>query len=530
MAMIFFPSCGVHHFYRHLHYQTKAIAEDPDFDQEVDKLVYHIINLLEEKKDTIEEQAPVSPKPAIKSRGFCSSSPCRNSGRNDAGNPNSHWNINEMFGCFFVDPLKDTKGSLTDPDVSARSQTFEETHDSAEILIRLLLRTITVARTSVPDRPKLHIALSTIHESLLFVRQILRVQRKNTSRKLIEAWSRALKEISNTFGPLKQRTAALRVQMARKFKRQGNVAKRRILRFVDIALGDTQLLHALELGDFRTSLSRVEDAIVRAHITDADTCERLHKGALLIYTQLAPRKRDRKSKAAAARNAAKMENFAQIMKVIASPGRSMTRLLTRDFVLERIDRVLVRVFEKDPLCSMVINIYAANFASVRHLRILNNLPIAGKIWETVLDAIDEELTFATSEIPEQTKYFIEPFVKLFSLGVAQFHCIQRGESSADWLEFLMEEEAVSIIQELDFKLIESLEALCTDIKQVFQVCMFLVPLLKGFSLKLTFGRISCLNPFSGVTLYQNVSNFSFPSQKYLIHSVLTHLSLPAKNR
>ena len=96
------------------------------------------------------------------------------------------------------------------------------------------------------------------------------------------------------------------------------------------------------------------------------------------------------------------------MRIVASPGRSLIRLLTNDDVLVLFDRILVRVFEKDPLCSMVINIYAFNFESFRHLRILNNMSIAGKLWETVLDAIDEELTFATGAIPEQTKYFIEP--------------------------------------------------------------------------------------------------------------------------
>jgi hypothetical protein len=161
------------------------------------------------------------------------------------------------------------------------------------------------------------------------------------------------------------------------------------------------------------------------------------------------------------------------MKVVASPGRSFLRFLIQDEVLVLIDRVLERIFEKDPQSSMVINIMAFNFETMRHLRTLNNMHIAGKLWETVLDAIDEELTFATSEIPEQTKYFLDPIVKLFSLGVVHFHSLQRGGSTADWLDYLMEDEAVAIIQELDFKLIHSLEALCNDIKQVFQVLPYI---------------------------------------------------------
>ena len=161
------------------------------------------------------------------------------------------------------------------------------------------------------------------------------------------------------------------------------------------------------------------------------------------------------------------------MKIVASPGRSILRILTYDEVLVLFDRVLVRIFEKDPQSSLVINVMAFNFDSIRHLRTLNNMSIAGKLWETVLDAIDEELTFATSEIPEQTKYFLDPFVKLFTLGVAHFHLVMSGDSTADWLDFLMEDDAVKIIQELDYKLIQSLEALCNDIKQVVQVLPYI---------------------------------------------------------
>jgi len=64
------------------------------------------------------------------------------------------------------------------------------------------------------------------------------------------------------------------------------------------------------------------------------------------------------------------------MKIVASPGRSFLRVLTKDEVLVHFDRVLMRIFEKDPHYSMVINIYAFNFESIRHLRTLNNLSVS----------------------------------------------------------------------------------------------------------------------------------------------------------
>lgn len=161
------------------------------------------------------------------------------------------------------------------------------------------------------------------------------------------------------------------------------------------------------------------------------------------------------------------------MKILASPGRSFLNFLASDDLLELFGRVLLRVFDNDPEASMMINIYAFNFESLRYLRTLNNMAISAKLWETILDAIDEELTFHLSEIPEQTKYFVEPFIKLFSLGVAKFHSIQAGNTNADWLDFLMDEDSVKIIQELDMKLIDGLDAFCKDVKSLFEVMPYI---------------------------------------------------------
>jgi hypothetical protein len=180
------------------------------------------------------------------------------------------------------------------------------------------------------------------------------------------------------------------------------------------------------------------------------------------------------SKAAARRTEAKALRFAKLIKILAAPGRSVLRLLTSDDILELFDRVLLRVFDHNQECSMMINIFAfSNFRSMRDMRTLNNMAIVGRLWATILDACDEELSFVMSEIPESQKYFLDPFVKLFSLGVAKFHCIQSGRSNADWLDFLMEEDAVKIIQDLDMKLIDCLDSFCKDVKQLFEVMPYI---------------------------------------------------------
>jgi hypothetical protein len=168
--------------------------------------------------------------------------------------------------------------------IMSQTQAFEEAHDSVLVLIRVLMRTTIVARASVSNRPKLHIALSMIHEGLLLIRQLLRIHKKHTSTKLLQAWFRTINEISTTFGPWRQRTAALWDKMLRKLSKHGTVAKRRLLRFVDICLGDTLLLPALELGDWKTSILRFEASIVKSEIADKKTCEQLRKGVKILVS------------------------------------------------------------------------------------------------------------------------------------------------------------------------------------------------------------------------------------------------------
>lgn len=264
---------------------SKAIAEDPDFDSEFDKFVSHIINLLDGKKDGDDDDSlSVKTEETNDDTGICEPSSVA-APEVEAKKYAESWNINDLFGCLFVDSKKQEESNSNNQVVLQQAQAFDEAHKSAEILIRVLLRTVTVAKASVPDRPKLHIALAMIHEALLLVRQILRVQQKHTSRRLIEAWFRALDEMAKTFGPLKQRMAALGVQIAKKFRKHGSIAKRRILRFVDIVLGDTRLLHALELGDWKLALSRFEVAVVKAGITDGATCDQLHKGVVMMVSE-----------------------------------------------------------------------------------------------------------------------------------------------------------------------------------------------------------------------------------------------------
>lgn len=89
----------------------------------------------------------------------------------------------------------------------------------------------------------------------------------------------------------------------------------------------------------------------------------------------------------------------------------------------------------------------------------------------VADATNDELVFAVSRLPEQTKEYIRPVSKLFSLGVARFHEIHQSDASVslDWLDFLKEDEAIAIVQELDKALLHFLKRFCKDVKEMMYV-------------------------------------------------------------
>ena len=142
----------------------------------VDKFVSHIINLLDEtiasqkgsKRDDIvvsdileaDQSRPDSPT---------ASSCCESSVKSNESDFLAGWNINDLFGNFFTPAEQENVVTDKDSDILRQTQAFEDAHDSVEILIRVLLRTVTVARVSVPNRPKLHMALAVIHECLVSV-------------------------------------------------------------------------------------------------------------------------------------------------------------------------------------------------------------------------------------------------------------------------------------------------------------------------------------------------------------------------
>ena len=256
---------------------SKDIDEEPEFDREYNKFISHVIAFLEGEEGSADSNSSSTEQ---------FNTNVDSSVMSDRAVPELEvtWSLQDIFKCIWTEDAKNFSTFAEEKEILSQIQAFEEAHDSAMIFIRVLMRTTAVARASVSNRPKLNMALSMILEGLLLIRQLLRIHKKHTSADLIQAWFRTLHGLSTTFGPLRQRTAALWDKILEKLRRHGTVAKRRLLRFVDICLSDTLLLPALELGDWKTAILRFEAAIVKSEIADKKTCEQLRKGVKILVS------------------------------------------------------------------------------------------------------------------------------------------------------------------------------------------------------------------------------------------------------
>ena len=309
-------------------------------------------------------------------------------------------------------------------------------------------------------------ALAIIHEMLLFVHNVIKVQQVNKTQASVLDWKESLDEFATIFGPSHARLQKIGNGILQRIENHGKVAKLRALAFAELLVGDDKLLESLEVGDGNDCIARIENAAVSAEIINEDMRAQYHKLAILLYNGLAPRAIQ--GSGAALRNGKKFTFIAKSLKLLATPARSALSLLTNDEFLDIIERVLVRVFEREQDASQIINIYSWSFRTFRHLRILNNIAIVGNLWALVLDAADEEFSWAVSRTPSSTQEYIKPVSKLFSLGVARFHELHKCDSSvsADWLDFLKENEAIKMIQELDGALLTFLKTFCCDVKEM----------------------------------------------------------------
>jgi len=477
----------------------KAVEEDSEFDEGVDYFMNNIIDFLERldrptsgpgngaAEETEDSSSNLNSLP-IRDDTSKADSSCGDSTEMEDDDHENHagfWIMNDIFGGIFARPGDGKSRSETSKETSTNGHCTEEKkcddqhlpvdestfldvyYKRAFAIVHTLMRTVSLARAASSGKPRLRLALTIWREFLMFVKTLIKVQQRNVSPQSLIVWRTSLAEIKSTFGPIKERLEKVGKGIARRMEQQGRKAKIKVLRFADSILLDEVFLNCLCQGEWEQCLLRIEYSLVKAKIMDEASCVHYRKTVRFLYEHIEVL--SSKDCDAAERNNEKMAKVAQLIQLLASPKRSVLKLLRSDDVLEILERILVRVFCREKEMSRMLSIHASNFKSLRHLRILKNLPVAGRMWVPLLDAADEELSYVVSQMPENAKEFIRPLSSIFSLCVAQFHKIAAGNSTKDWLDFLLEEDGVRIIRDIDMKAIQALSSFSRDVKDTMVV-------------------------------------------------------------
>ena len=385
----------------------KAVGEDPHFDSELEYLTASLISFLED----LDIGNGNNSKKDHKSKSISNRDP-------DLGGDKSHsrmrnieekgatltkieppptetsktepglWFINDLFGGIFkanVEQDSDGKTNQSESNTAnisgaSTNKTAErDNYDRAYALIRIMKRALAIAQADAgSSRPNLRLALSIASEFLVFFRAVIKVRQINVSKEAADIRSRTLEEMKGTLYPIQKRMTKVGEGIMARLEHHGTKAKARLAHFFEILLKDETLIHALEHGEWNTFFSRIEGAIANAKILDAESCAQYHEKFQLIYNSLAPRATN--SEAAAVRSGEKIAWVARFMKWMAEPRETVLKIMTRDDVLEILERIFVRVFRDNAQLAQMVNIYAFNFRSPRYFRMLINMQMSGNLW------------------------------------------------------------------------------------------------------------------------------------------------------
>eukprot|EP00977_Amphora_coffeiformis_P027489 scaffold34615_cov180-Amphora_coffeaeformis.AAC.11 len=463
----------------------KAVDEDKDFDQGVNEFMTSIIDFLD-RLDGSSARNSEDDATSVVSNEFAVECVAANSAEQTKDEAPvqepGFWFTNDILGGVFGTTMTanekadDTRApedqpsvrppllpSPTQIDTEARSKHFDRIH----AFLRTLLKTVSYARVACVDKTHFRLGLAITYDVLLFIRTIVKVQQKNVSVQSLRVWRRAFEEIWSTIEPIKDRLQRIGKGIAQRMEQQGKRAKTKVIKFVDTVLGDERLLIALEQGDWDRCVKQLEAALIYSKILERENLLYYRKTLTFLYNHV--RLTLSNNQGAARRNSEKIAILAKVIQWVAAPRRSLLKVFERDDILDLFERILVRVFHKEELASRKVMIHALNFHSLRHLRMLKDFSTSGRLWIPVLDAADEEFSWMVSHLPQNTKDIMGPIASLFSLCVAQFHHIADGDLTKDWMDFLLQDDAVRIIHDIDMKLILALESLSRDVKEMMVV-------------------------------------------------------------
>jgi hypothetical protein len=261
------------------------------------------------------------------------------------------WLFNDLFLTTKMNGVESMNSSKI---ITSDERPFEESYKKVYTILRLMMRTINIAKAKCTEKPNLKLGLTIVHEFLLFIHNAIKVQQVNMSKKSIEDWIKTLKVLEEVFGPTNARLRKIGSGILQKIEEHGKVAKIRAIKFADFLVSDEKLIGSLETGDISEVILRVEDAAIAANILSENLREQYYELGIQLYHALVPN--TNKNPEAAYRNGKKLTFLAKTLKILATPSRSLLVLLTNNDILGILERILVRVFERDKEAPQIVNI------------------------------------------------------------------------------------------------------------------------------------------------------------------------------
>ena len=403
---------------------VKAIDENTDIDREVGNFMSGFIKTVEKIgaiSDADEDESDSAIVESSSSESTTTGLP--ESLSNPPESPDGFWLVNDLLGGVFQNHIKfevensvdrsQIIGSMTappTPPLPAKEPLTPRTasyYEKSYAILKILKRAVSIAsvEASAAGLVDLTMALYVVGESLHFINLILKVRRMNVTKTIEQKRSETMKKIVDIFVPMHEKVSKIGHEISERMKSHRKKARIKLGRFFEIILKDDQFFDYLEKRDWQNFLFVVRDATIAAKIMSRDSFDQLYQSGLFVFSALAPRK-SKESSPKETRDRS-FALFAFVLKwsthLLAAPKRSLLKLLASDMVQDFAERILVRVFQNAEEVSNALNIYASTFRSIRHIRILKNLEIAGSMWIPILNSMNEEFGWNVSRMPESTR-------------------------------------------------------------------------------------------------------------------------------
>ena len=432
-----------------------ALEENTNLDAEVVSMLNSIIAFVEkiESSNLDSSQEKCNEEFGNENNGKSTTIP------QDRREPDGFWLLNDAFGGMLRRNVSENTDGSTISQKGYR-------HFATSIL-RVIKRAISLAMIEAKACGKLDfvMGLRITNEVLALIETVIRVRQKNTTESIEEMRENAITKISNVLAPLNDRIIRIGRGTIDRLQSRGRTAWLKVNNLIALLLNKDDFFVSIENHDWNQLSELILKAIISSKLMSEKSSLKLYEGTRVAFSAFIPKESTAETKTFSHETELAFFTFTfkWFTKILATPKQTILKALASNEFQEICERIFVRVFQNNLSTSSSLNIYASSFRTLRELRILKDIQVAGVIWMQILQAANEELYWIVSQMPSNTRQYGAIISKLFTLGVMHFHLVVSGEAT-DWSEFFCGDEAGVLVRELDLKIVRLVESFCEDLQ------------------------------------------------------------------